>query len=332
MKMKLETPQEVYEAGAAQKGMHWMVELLVAVLLFAVITVGQTILLLPVQFTLMFNDSDFMAAALAGDVNEVTELSMQLIKTDTMGIAMLFTNIVLTGMVFLFCRLIQKRKLRTLGFVKKNAVREYLIGLCVGFVIFSAAVLICVVTGALKLTGLSEKFSVGVFFLFLLGYLIQGMAEEVYFRGYLMISIGRRYPIWTAVLLSSVFFALLHLFNSGISLFGLVNLTLFGVFGAVYFIKRGNIWGISAVHSIWNFAQGNLYGIRVSGRASDCTVFTSSAVEGRAFINGGAFGLEGGFAITLVLLAGILFLLSRPAKDSFAKEYKTLDNAQDGAL
>ena len=172
------------------------------------------------------------------------------------------------------------------------------------------------ITGSLRFDGLSSTFSLGIFVLFGLGYMIQGMAEEVLCRGYFLVSIGRRYPMWAAVMLNSLFFAALHLGNAGISPLAFVNLTLFGIFASVYFIKRGSLWGIGAFHSIWNFVQGNFYGIKVSGLTTSCTILESVSVEGRELINGGAFGLEGGLAVTLVLVAGILFLLNRPAKST----------------
>lgn len=49
----------------------------------------------------------------------------------------------------------------------------------------------------------------------------------------------------------------------------------------------------------------------MSGIVTECSVFASTSVEGRGLINGGAFGLEGGLAVTIVLLAGTLFLLWR---------------------
>ena len=70
-----------------------------------------------------------------------------------------------------------------------------------------------------------------------------------------------------------------------------MNLTLFGVFASVYFIKRGNIWGIGAIHSIWNFAQGHFYGIKVSGMDSSCSLLNSVFVDGKDLINGGNFGI-----------------------------------------
>ena len=122
---------------------------------------------------------------------------------NTLTIVMLFATTITIIVTLLFCKLIQKRKMSSVGFVKKVFFKEYLLGLLVGFIIFLAAVLLCVVTGSLELTGLSSTFSVGIFLLFGLGYMIQGLSEEVLCRGYMMISIARRYPLWLAVLLNS---------------------------------------------------------------------------------------------------------------------------------
>lgn len=314
MKFQLETPQAVVEAKKTQKGLNGALELLIFVAVFFVVSIGESIILAPIELYLLFGNETYLSAMKTGDMELALAASMEISSSNVYMIGMLFANAVIILIVLLFCKLIQKRKVSTVGFVKKDMAKEYGIGLIIGFVIFSVAVLLCVLTGSLKITGLSETFSVGLWILFGVGYMIQGMAEEVLCRGYLMVSIGRRYPMWLAVLLNSLFFAAMHLLNSGISLLAFVNLTLFGIFASVYFIKRGSIWGIGAIHSIWNFVQGNFYGIKVSGIETSCSVFESLSVEGRDWMNGGAFGLEGGLGVTIVLVAGILFLLCRPAK------------------
>ncbi len=313
MKIQLETPQAVIDARKSKKGLHWILELLVFVAVFLVAVIGESLVLIPVELFLMLTDKAYVTAATAGDAELIMDASMNIVSTDAYVIGSLFANIALILLTMLFCKVLQKRRMTTLGFVKQNMVKEYGIGLVVGFAIFSLAVLLCMLTGSLKLTGISDSFSILVFVLFGLGYMIQGMAEEVLCRGYLLVSVGRRYPMWAAVLMNSLFFATLHLANAGISPLAFVNLTLFGVFASVYFIKRGSIWGIGAVHAIWNFTQGNFYGIKVSGITTSCTLFDSVSVEGKELFNGGAFGLEGGLGVTIVLTAGILFLLTREA-------------------
>lgn len=314
MKFRLETPPAVYEAKNAQKGLNWALELLIFLALHIVITIAQLIIMFPAQIILLFTNKAYLTALKTGNM-ALAEIGIQEVtNSNALTIVMLFATTMTIVVTLLFCKLIQKRKMSSVGFVKKGFLKEYIIGLLVGFVIFSAAVLLCIVTGSLNITGLSSTFSVGIFLLFGFGYMIQGMSEEVLCRGYMMISIARRYPLWLAVLLNSLFFSALHLGNSGISVLALVNLTLFGVFASVYFLKRGNIWGIGAIHSIWNFAQGHFYGIKVSGIETSCSVLGSVPTEGRSLINGGAFGLEGGLAVTAVLVLGTVILLLIPAK------------------
>lgn len=315
LNFNLETPRAVLEAREAKKGRNWFVELLIFTLLFFVITFAQSFAIMPVQIFLMTTDRDYLSAATSGDYELLADAVTRITSNHLFVISMLFSNILMILITMLFCKLLQKRRMATLGFVKKDFLKEYGIGLNAGFVVFSAAVFLCIVTGSLKLTGFSPTFTPGIFLLFGLGYMIQGMGEEVLLRSYLFVSIGRRYPMWVAVILNALFFAVLHLANNGISVLAFINLTLFGIFASVYFIKRGNIWGIGAFHSIWNFVQGNFYGIRVSGMETTCSVFESTTTAGRSLIHGGAFGMEGGLAVTVVLIAGTLFLLTRTAKD-----------------
>lgn len=209
---------------------------------------------------------------------------------------------------YLFCKLLQKRKMTTLGFSKKGIIKEYLIGLLAGFAVFSVAVLLGVVSGALKIEGFNPNVSIGMLVAYFIGFMIQGMAEEVVCRGYFCVSYARRYPVYAAIIANSLVFAALHLMNSGITVLSFINLALFGVFASVYFIRRGNIWGIGAFHSIWNFVQGNFYGIKVSGMTLDNSVLTTSAAEGIELLNGGDFGLEGSIWVTLVLIAGTVIV------------------------
>lgn len=309
MNFRLEKPCVVKEAAESHRGLNWILELLVFVPVFFVSVFAENVLMLPIEIGMLLSNTDFRAALASGNMEQIINVSMQAGTDDAYMICSLFATIGMILIVALFCKLIQKRKLTTLGFTRKGAAREYLVGMAAGFAAFSAAVLICVLTGALKFNGFSSAFGAGIFLLFLLGFMVQGMAEEVICRGYLMVSIGRRYPMWAAAILNALIFAALHLANSGISVLAFVNLTLFGIFASVYFIKRGNIWGVAAFHSVWNLVQGNFYGIRVSGMDMSCTVFESTSVAGRNIIHGGAFGLEGGLAVTVVLIAGILLML-----------------------
>lgn len=308
--LELKKPRMVADAAAAQKGLHIALEVLIFIAVFIVCNIAELIVMTPIEMIFMFSNQDYMNAIAAGDMEAGMKAATALAQSNAMLITMLFANAGIILVTLLFCKLIQKRKVTTVGFQKPGLWKEYLCGMGVGFVIFSVAVLLCVVTGSLKIQGLSATFSIGVFVMFLLGYMIQGMAEEVLCRGYFLVSVSRRYPLAVGIAANSVLFAALHLLNNGISVLAFINLVLFGIFASVYFIKRGNIWGVGALHSIWNLVQGNVYGIRVSGIESSCTILSSEMVAGRELINGGDFGLEGGLAVTIVLVVGTLIMLA----------------------
>lgn len=218
-------------------------------------------------------------------------------------------EVVMTAIVVGGICLIQQRKMRTLGFIfSKRMIKQYLIGLGIGFVMFSAAVGICAMTGSLSLS-VAPNFSVALFAAYCVGWFFQGMSEEALCRGFSITSVARRNNLVLAVAVNSIAFACLHLGNPGIGVLPMINLTLFGVFASVVFIKTGNIWMVSAIHSVWNLVQGNLYGIQVSGNDLMNTVWVSNMDTSRSIINGGDFGLEGGLGVTIVLVAGILVAL-----------------------
>lgn len=320
MKDLFERSVPMQETAQTKKGLLWILELLVFVAVFLVASIAQGFATVPMQLVMLFSDKAYMAAVASGDVAKLTEVSMEvtqrLMESDGYMIGMLLSDIVMMLIVFLFCRFIQKRKLRTLGFIKKGMLKEYGLGMLLGFAFFSVCVLLGVLFGGLKIEGISPEFSIGIFVAYLLGYMVQEMTEEVLCRGYFLGSYARRYPVYAAVLANSLLFASLHLLNSGISVLAFINITLFGIFASIYFIRRGSIWGIGAFHSIWNLVQGNFYGIKVSGTPVGNTLFTTQAIAGKSLWNGGDFGMEGSLICTIVLTCGIIFLYTRKNKDA----------------
>lgn len=229
-------------------------------------------------------------------------------------IASLLFTISVPIVLFLFAWLVQRRKLRTFGFTRENALKHYLIGLGAGAAAFAVSVLICALAGTVKI-GPSANFNLLAFILIFIGFIIQGNSEEVLCRGYMLVSISRRYPVWLGVILNSGVFAALHLGNPGIGVLPMVNLFLFGFAMSILFLRTGNIWMVSAIHTSWNFVQGNIFGALVSGVNSGSSLLTTTFNETGSFINGGAFGPEGGIAVTVVylaLIAAIIFI--KPSK------------------
>lgn len=70
--------------------------------------------------------------------------------------------------------------------------------------------------------------------------------------------------------------------------------------------------GAAAIHSAWNFVQGNVFGVSVSGTGSAPSLLGTVLSDAGTIWNGGAFGLEGGLCVTVVTLlaiAAVIFLL-----------------------
>lgn len=229
---------------------------------------------------------------------------------DTEKLIILFSCALSALVVVLYCRFAEGRSLFSMGFVRKDAWIHYLKGIAVGFVFFSTVYLTLIATGSVTFDGLNSKASLAMLLLFFFGFVIQGAQEEILTRGYFMMSLSTRLPAIAAILISSFTFSVLHLFNSGFGLLAFVNLVLYGVFLAVYMLKTGNIWGVCAIHSVWNFSQGNLYGMPVSGmNIMETSLFSSSLVEGKEWLSGGAFGPEGGVITSAVSILAIVLTL-----------------------
>ena len=216
-----------------------------------------------------------------------------------------------TTVAICFCIFVEGRGLRSMGFKKEGGILSYLIGLGAGFGIFSLTVLLSYLMGGLTWNGFRGG-SVGSILLVLFGFLLQGMSEEVIFRGYLMTTILRHQNVWWAIGVNSILFAAVHCGNAGFSLLAVLNLILYSVMISLYMLRTDNLWGACAIHSIWNFAQGNFYGLPVSGINTGDSVFSMSLKGDNALLNGGAFGLEASAAMTIVMGVIIVLLVLLP--------------------
>ena len=206
----------------------------------------------------------------------------------------------------------EKRHLWTIGMERPQLLRKYLRGLLIGLLMFGATVAILAAFGAVtpetNEAGAASSAGLGISILLILGWIVQGAAEEALIRGFLFPVIGLRYGTMIAIVVSSLLFAALHLLNPNLAFIPLLNLALFGVFAALFALYEGGLWGVFAIHSAWNWAQGNLFGFEVSGSAAGSTAIFDMMEVGPDWLTGGAFGPEGGLVVTFVLIAGSLLV------------------------
>lgn len=214
--------------------------------------------------------------------------------------------------IWLWVRLYEKRPFRTIGLERRDALTRVLRGALLGVLFMSITVGILVALGMVTNANVPPErvglAALGGVVLMGIGFLVQGPGEEVLYRGWLMGAVGGRYGIWAGVLLSSVLFAISHGLNPGVGILPIANIFLTGFFLAFYALREGSIWGACAWHWTWNWAQGNLFGLLVSGTAPRGGSLLGLQTSGPELMTGGAFGPEGGLVVTGVIGAGIVAL------------------------
>lgn len=293
-----------------------MVGVFIAV--FLVIMLLESIVPAVVSIKPMLNEmaeSGFLDSDHKLTLSESMSIATVIAGKPSVMIPMLISTVFGTIISIIYCRGFEMRYISSMGVVKKGAVPNYLVGLCIGLALMSAITLLSAAFGVNSIA-FQGNINIKILLLYVLGWLIQGMSEEFIFRGYLMTSIGGKHHPAIAVGISSAAFGLAHAVNPGFNPLVLLNLVLFGVFAALYMILTENIWGVSAIHSMWNFSQGNFYGISVSGTGSLVSVFRTTSISDSTLLTGGGFGIEGSIFTTIVLFIGSAIVLWRISRKS----------------
>ena len=162
-------------------------------------------------------------------------------------------------------------------------------------------------TGSLKLGQLNLQSL--IFVLAIIPFLIlQGWPEELVTRGWLFPMVSAKSNIFIGILISSALFGALHLFNPGVTVLSIVNIILDGIFACFLMLKYDNMWVLAGMHGAWNFVQGNIYGIQVSGQGASTSILNYSSQSSVDILSGGAFGAEGSIFASIVLIGCIAYL------------------------
>lgn len=248
-------------------------------------------------------------------------------EINNMELIMLFISLTsflfITLVIFFRVKVIEKRSISSLGFSRCHWFKQYALGFLIGIVMMSAVVLLLTILGCVKIetnpsqpVGLSSMVPL---LIVLIGWIIQGSTEEILARGWLMNVLGARYNITLALIISSVFFGMLHLRNPNVNYVAILNIVLVGLFFGLYVIKTNDLWGVCGMHTAWNFAQGNLFGFEVSGLNVSVGSLIDLNLVGNELLSGGVFGPEAGLGATFILILSLLVLTLVDKKGVFAK-------------
>ena len=225
------------------------------------------------------------------------------------------------GLIVLVFRL----KLTDLGMVREHRFRTWLVGVGIGFAAVTIILLINMVLGTVHVTSVFDAGTSWIIPLAAVFFAFQGFLEELLFRFFLLPAAAAKLTVAGAIALSSVLFAFVHLANPNLTVFGIVNLVLFGVVFGVMYWRTGNAWFVAGWHSGWNFFLSMIYGSNVSGQTLAGAPLSSTPSGSMELLNGGDFGLEGSILTTVTGIVIIVWcvrtspasnisLFTRPAR------------------
>jgi membrane protease YdiL (CAAX protease family) len=139
--------------------------------------------------------------------------------------------------------------------------------------------------------------------------------EEALFRGYILQTFARSGLAWLAIVLTSVFFGAVHLGNPNAGYISSLNTAIAGVWFGVAYLKTRDLWFVWAMHLVWNWMQGAIFGIEVSGLTDIVhSPLLKETDGGPVWLTGGEYGIEGSIACTIALVLSAIAIHLLPLK------------------
>ena len=170
-----------------------------------------------------------------------------------------------------------------------GALKGVAAGVLIGFVLFCAVVGIAALLDVYNIVGAGDsrelvKDLIGMT-------VLAAFMEELLFRGILFRWIEEFAGSWAALVITSALFGLAHIFNPNATWVSSLAIMVEAgmLLGGAYMLAR-NLWVPMGLHAAWNFTQGFIFDVPVSGR--DMHGLVQARLSGPALLSGGAFGLE----------------------------------------
>ena len=197
------------------------------------------------------------------------------------------------------------------GVAANRALPECGTGMALGFVLFATVMMILLAMGSYRPAGwgTTSGLANGLFFA-----VLAGITEEILFRGLLFRLSAKIVGTWGALIFTAALFGLAHLANRGASIRSSVAIALeAGVLLGAAYAATQRLWLPIGLHAGWNFTEGSLFGMTLSGNTMGVGLLRGS-LSGPEALTGGAFGPEASMIAVLVCLVAALFFLWRIVK------------------
>lgn len=207
-----------------------------------------------------------------------------------------------------YVRLVERRPVHELG--RSGAPKELAAGLLIGAALFGTTIAALAALGLYRIQGTRELSVLVVPLAMSVG---SGVIEEIVFRGVIFRIVESSLGTWIALLISAVLFGLVHLVNPGATALGAIAIIFeAGIMLAGAYLLTRRLWLPIGIHIGWNFTQGGVFSVPVSGHAS--TGLFDATLSGPEWLSGGAFGAEASIAAVAVCVAVALVFLRLAAQ------------------
>ncbi|WP_058485774.1 CPBP family intramembrane glutamic endopeptidase [Defluviitalea phaphyphila] len=234
---------------------------------------------------------------------------------------------------FMYIKLIERRPFSSIGFKVNNKLKKYFKGAIIA-ILMQLTYWITILFfgwGEISSQPINSTIAIGssaikFVLLFLIFFVVQGASEEIAVRGWILPVLSKHYKVYTSIIISSLFFGFLHFLNPNLSILSIINLTLYGIFAALYALYDDGLWGICAQHSIWNWFMGNVLGLPVSGMIIGKVSIIETKISGPEWVTGGKFGPEGGIIVSIILSISIVILINLLIKKDILVSSKKYSN------
>jgi membrane protease YdiL (CAAX protease family) len=217
--------------------------------------------------------------------------------------ALLLTAVVLAS-YWAYVRVVEKRAVTEMS--GGHAVRELGLGFGLGALLFCATIGMLAALGVYQITGNNGW---QIVLAVLPASILAGVLEEVLIRGVVFRILEQWLGSWIALGISAVIFGALHLLNPGATLLNAAAIAVeAGVLLAAAYMVTRRLWLCIGIHIAWNFTQGGIFSVAVSGGSSKGLL--QSRMIGPDWLTGGTFGAEASIvALAVCLAAGIALII-----------------------
>lgn len=193
---------------------------------------------------------------------------------------------------------------------KNNWLVNLLVGLAGGAITFAIGAGVGIVGGGLSFTFNSEAAAGSIATTLLISFAVFAAAaafEEALFRGYILQTFVRSGLAWPAIIATSLLFGAVHLGNPNANWISSANTALAGIWFGVAYLKTRDLWFVTGLHLAWNWTQGSIFGVEVSGLTDIVREPLMRETDlGPAWLTGGNYGIEGGIATTIALIVSMI--------------------------